>query len=329
LALLTTLVVLSSFFVIAGAQVASAAQCGQVNNPPACSLQFRLEDPAKSGIYTDTSPHQAAVGETITRVDLDPKGPSVVVEAEGADGHRDTNYGGLISVAISSGTGKLSGTTTVAAVNGAASFTDLSIDTKGHFELTATATGAGIAPGFSGTFVIHKDRCSTGETCTDAFGTLMDASLTNGGTGRVGLSVGIDILSDCSAIPGSEQFFHAPAEWTVDEVQATSPSTKLLVIRIDKSLRQFIGGGKVLNRSPQLYRPCITATVEPPATWNNTPVISETTGEFTFLAADCDRTITYFCRPFSKSNKAGDVLQGISLPSGILVNGIPIDPRGN
>src|SRR5438093_880074 len=64
--LLTALLLFASLFVVAGAQVASASQCGQVNNPPACSLAFRFENPAKSGSYTITNPHQAAANETIT-----------------------------------------------------------------------------------------------------------------------------------------------------------------------------------------------------------------------------------------------------------------------
>jgi hypothetical protein len=147
---------------------------------------------------------------------------------------------------------------------------------------------------------------------------MMDATLTNGGTGTVGLSVGIDNLSDCSTL--SDQFFYGPAEWTVDEVRATTSGTKLLVMRIDKMWRQI-----VVDKGTQSYRPCITAIVQPPATWNNTPVIPETTGEFTFLAPDCSKTITYFCRAYAKSNKSGDVLEGVSLPSGTIIG----DPRGH
>ncbi len=329
-ALLTSLVVLSSFFIVAGAQVASAAQCSQAGSGAGCHLAFRFEDPAKSGSYIDTSPHQAGITKTITNTDLDPTAHLVTVEVEDGLGRRDTSYAGLISINLVSGSG-LSGNTPTAAVDGAASFT-LSIGNAGYFQLTATVSETAIAPVTSAAFRIQKSVCETGDMCTDSFGTLMDASLTNTGRGTVALSVGIDSLSDCSAIPGSDQVFGAPMEWTVDEVRATSPSTKLLVIRIDKSLRQFVENGKVLNRSVQLYRPCITATVPPPPgwTWNNTRVISETSGEFTFLGADCDKTIMYWCRAYSKSSKVGDVVQGISLPSGITdLQGNPIDPRGH
>lgn len=318
LALLMSLIVLSSLLIVLSAEIASASQCGQAN-AAGCHLAFRFENPAKSGVYTDTGPHEAGINETITTTALDPSGPPVIVEVEDASNHRDTNYGGQISVTISTGTGNLSGTTTVTAVDGAASFTDLSIDTKGNFQLTATAlTGTGTAPITSGTFPIQADTCAHGETCTDSFQTLMTATLTNGGTGTVGLSVGIDALSNCSTDGFIDPFFHAPAEWTLDEVRATGTSTKLLVIRIDKAWRQI-----VVDKGIQSYRPCITALV-PFTTWENSP-LTQNGDEFTGLAPDCSKTIAYFCRAYVKSNKVGDVIEGISLPSGSVAG----DPRGH
>jgi hypothetical protein len=349
------LIVFSSFLVIAGAQVASAAQCGQVNNPPACSLQFRFEDPARSGVYTDTSPHQAAVGERITRVDLDPNGPPVTVEAEDA-GHRDANYGGQITVALVAGTG-LSGKKfgasgarqacpcTVTAVNGAASF-DLSINTDGDFQLAATASpstgftsGTPTNPLISGTFRIWADRCAPGDTCTDSFQTLMEASLTNGGTGTVVLSVGIDGVDERAGGTGmtscslpatsttpafTDPWFHAPAETTVDEVGATGSGTKVAVLRIKKAWRLMVP-----DNGASSYRGCVTAqlTLEQArkiTTWNNSPITETAPGQWTFLVPDCTKTITTFCRAFAKSN-GGDVLEGLAFPSGAVFG----DPRGH
>ena len=346
LALVTSLFMISSLFVIVGAQVASAAQCGQPIEPlEACSLAFRFEDPAGSGIYTDGSPHRAAVGETITSADLDPSGPPVIVEVEDEFGHRDTAYGGLISVALI-GSGKLFGHTSVMAVEGAASFADLSINTKGkNFQLTATASpstgftvGTPDFPLTSGTFRIEGDRCAGGQTCTDSLPvaktlspapsqTLMIASLTNGGTGVVALSVGVDgldprlggTLTSCSTDTFTDPWFHAPAETTVDEVRATGTGTKVVVLRIDKGWRQM-----VLDRGIQSYRPCITALVRF-TTWDASPLTETAPGEFTGLAPDCGKTITTFCRAFVKSNKPGDVLEGIAFPAGISLG----DPRGH
>jgi hypothetical protein len=351
LALLTSLVVLSSLFVIVGAQVASAAQCGSVNNTPACSLAFQFENPAKSGVYTDTSPHQAAVGETITRVDLNPSANPVVVEVEDAEGHRDQSFGGQISLALviinASGTPTLSGAT-APAVKGAASFPNLKITNgNGDFQLAATASpstgftsGTPTNPLVSGTFRIWADRCAPGDTCKDSFQTLMEASLANGGTGTVVLSVGIDgvderagsgtELTSCSvpATPTTPAFtdpwFHAPAETTVDEVGATGSGTKVVVLRIKKAWRLMVP-----DNGASSYRGCVTAQLTPEqartiTTWNNSPITETAPGQWTFLVPDCTKTITTFCRAFAKSN-GGDVLEGLAFPSGAVFG----DPRGH
>jgi hypothetical protein len=336
LALVTSLFMISSLFVIVGAQVASALTCS--DGITICHLAFRFENP--DGTYTDTSPHRAAVGETITSVDLDPSGFPVIVEVEDADGHRDTGYGGEISVSLV-GSGTLSGDTTVLAVGGAASFTDLSIDTKGKdFQLTATATEDSTTFITSGTFRIEGDRCARGETCTDSLPvpktlspapsqTLMISTLSNSGTGVVALSVGIDGvdsrvpggsgLTSCSTSTFTDPWFHAPAETTVDEVRATGTGTKVVVLRIDKTWRQM-----VQDRGTQSYRACITAPVRF-TTWNGSPIRETAPGEFTGLAPDCSKTITTFCRAFVKSNKSGDVLEGITFPAGSDL----VDPRGH
>jgi hypothetical protein len=348
LAILTSLVVLSSLFVIVGAQVASAEQlCGRPIDPPACSLAFRLDG-------ADRSPRRAAVGETITSADLDPSGLPVIVEVEDdSTGLRDPSYVGEITVALV-GSGMLSGATTVTAELGVASFMDLSIDTKGKdFQLTATASpstgftvGTPDFPLTSGTFRIEGDMCARGETCTDSLPvpktlspapsqTLMISTLSNSGTGVVALSVGIDGvdsrvpggsgLTSCSvpatpSTPGfTDPFFHAPAESTVDEVRANGTGTKVLVLRIDKTWRQM-----VQDRGIQSYRPCITALVRF-TTWDASPLTETAPGEFTGLAPDCSKTITTFCRAFVKSNKSGDVLEGITFPAGDALR----DPRGH
>jgi hypothetical protein len=321
----TSFIVLSSFLIIAGAQVASAAQCSQAGAGAGCHLAFRFEDPARSGSYTDTSPHQAGVGQTITNTDLDPSGVLVTVEVEDGGGRRDTSYTGVISITPFTG---LNGVTSILAVEGAASFT-LNISNAGYFQLNATVAEVGIAPVTSGTFRIQRSVCAGGQTCTDSFQNLMNATLTNQGTGTIGLSVGIDGvdvraggtgLTSCSTLTFTDPNFHAPAETTVDEIRATGTTTKLLVLRIDKTWRQM-----VLDKGASSYRPCITALV-PFTTWQNSPLtFNASTGEYTGLGPDCGRNVAYFCRDFARSNKVGDVLMGIRFPSGSIAG----DPRGH
>ncbi|MBI4419337.1 MAG: hypothetical protein HY560_00795 [Gemmatimonadetes bacterium] len=81
-------------------------------------------------------PTNTAAGATIT--------PAVQVAAQDASGNTITTFTGSVTIAIGSnpGGGRLSGTTTVPAANGVATFSTLSIDAAGSgYTLAATATG--------------------------------------------------------------------------------------------------------------------------------------------------------------------------------------------
>lgn len=82
-----------------------------------------------------TQPTFAQTGATMS---------SVVVTARDSAGNTDTNYTGNVTVAIytnpTGGPGTLSGTLTVTAVSGVATFSTLSIDTLGTYTLIATGT---------------------------------------------------------------------------------------------------------------------------------------------------------------------------------------------
>jgi hypothetical protein len=331
LALLTTLVVLSSFFVIAGAQVASAAPCGR--GQAVCHLNFF------------TQPHRAEMGQIITDQDLTtPRegGQPVIVEVLDEDGVRDTTYAGSIRVFVSfahpSG-GVLSGLKTVNAVNGAASFSDLSLNVAADYQLTAEAlTGTGIGPATSVTFRIEYDVCDSGQTCAAPFhdpdlGQLSEVSMAYTGSGRGAVSHGTDDVSSCDVwdetgtiLLFDDPFFHGPAEWSAIEVLGTPGITRpgstnqLIVHRIFKRWRQI-----VLDQGSNSYRECVTSPV-PFVTWNGSPpTVDPLTGKYTGLLADCSRTNTGLCQAFVKSTKAGEILEGISAPPSALVP----DPRGN
>jgi hypothetical protein len=328
---LTSLVVLSSFFVIVGAQVASAAQCGR--GQALCHLNFF------------TQPHRAEMGQIITDRDLTTPsegGQAVIVEVLDEDGVRDTTYAGSIRVFVSfadpSG-GVLSGTRTVDAVNGAASFGDLSLNVAADYQLTAIAlTGTGIAPSPpSATFRIEYDVCNSGQTCAapfqDAGGTLSEVSMAYTGSGRGAVSHGTDDLSNCTVtdpitgnITFADPFFHGPAEWSAIEVLGQSGTTRvgntnqLIVHRITKRQRQIN-----LDQGSTSYRECVTSPVRfvpyPGSPLTQDPV----TGKYTGLLADCSKTNTGLCQAYVRSTKAGDILEGISAPPSALVP----DPRGN
>lgn len=113
--------------------LAAAASCtggslptsqGGSGGSPAAKLAFSLQPPS------------VAAGAAIT--------PPVVVAVQDGYGTTDTSATLSVTVAIGNdaGGGTLSGTTTVAAVRGFATFADLAIDKAGAaYTLTATATG--------------------------------------------------------------------------------------------------------------------------------------------------------------------------------------------
>jgi len=90
-------------------------------------------------------PGSANVGQTL---------PIVQVAASDSLGNIDTNFTGVITVALASNAtgGGLHGNTAVRASDGVATFTDLSVDAAGTYTLRATSSGAGSVT--SGAFVI-------------------------------------------------------------------------------------------------------------------------------------------------------------------------------
>ena len=77
-------------------------------------------------------PTGSAAGAVIT--------PTVVVNAETASGAKDSTFKGIIAITLGgSGPGTLTGTTSVVATAGQASFGDLKISAAGTYTLTASS----------------------------------------------------------------------------------------------------------------------------------------------------------------------------------------------
>jgi hypothetical protein len=116
----------------------------------ASSTAFNIVVGAASQLVFTVQPAASTTaGATIT--------PTIQVTAQDAAGNTVPTFSGSVTVAIASGTGTsgavLSGTLTVGAVNGLASFSTLSINKSGTgYRLTATSTG--VSAGTSATFVI-------------------------------------------------------------------------------------------------------------------------------------------------------------------------------
>src|SRR5207253_3040675 len=109
------------------------------------SAPFNIAAGAATHLVVSVQPSNATAGAPIT--------PAVQVTALDAQGHTGTALAATVTLAIGAnpGGGKLSGTATVAAASGVASFAGLSIDKSGvGYTLTGAATG--LTTGTSATF---------------------------------------------------------------------------------------------------------------------------------------------------------------------------------
>ncbi len=111
----------------------------------ATSSTFNIEPAAANRLVFTGQPTSVTAGATIT--------PAVAVTVQDGLGNTVTGFTGNVAVAIGTnpGGGALSGTTTVAAVNGVATFSTLSINRTGT-GYTLTASGTGLATGGSAAF---------------------------------------------------------------------------------------------------------------------------------------------------------------------------------
>jgi hypothetical protein len=122
-----------------------------------CSLRF-------SGEPADT-----AVGQVITGTAFNPSGLPIRVEVLDANGHRSRSSSVPVTMSLASnpGGGTLHGTTTVKAVDGVATFRDLSIDKAGkRYALLATSPGLASATSRPFTEATAGTTCPPGQTCT-------------------------------------------------------------------------------------------------------------------------------------------------------------------
>lgn len=124
-----------------GSLTAATSSSFTINPPtsaPAAQLAF-LQEPTNS-----------TAGSTIS--------PSVTVEVEDASGNVVTTDDSDVTLSLLGGSGTLSGTITVAAVNGVATFSNLSVSSAGTY--TLEATDASLASASSTAFTVTKPGAS-------------------------------------------------------------------------------------------------------------------------------------------------------------------------
>jgi hypothetical protein len=99
---------------------------------------------------------QLAFGTMANGVAGDAIGPAITVEVQDAQGQKITSSTAPVTLVIASGPGgaSISGTTTVTALSGVASFGDIVFTKAGSYSLTATTTASNTAPATSATFTV-------------------------------------------------------------------------------------------------------------------------------------------------------------------------------
>ncbi len=169
----------------------------QSNDFSGTGNDFQL-DPASAGNLSGTltgscslaftsEPANTAVGAAITSA-FDSQGGPVTVEVLDGSGHLDASSTAAVTIAIgmNPGSGSLSGTTTVDASAGVASFSDLSISATGT-GYTLVATSQGITSATSDPFNISGviqpcsgSSCSASASSTTTSGTVTTSPTTSG-----------------------------------------------------------------------------------------------------------------------------------------------------
>src|SRR5207244_3285102 len=164
----------------------------------ATSTTFNITSGAAAQLVFTVQPSNTTSGAAVT--------PAVQVTAQDAQGNTATGFTGIVAVAIvnNPGGGSLSGTTSVAAVGGVATFSNLSVDKVGTgYTLAASATGpAGgtsaafnITPGVASrlVFSVQPTTTTAGSVVTPAVQvTAQDAqgNTASGFSGSVTVAIG-------------------------------------------------------------------------------------------------------------------------------------------
>jgi hypothetical protein len=133
-----------------GVSITASATSGMTLTPATSSL-FEVGSPANQLAFVSV-PAGGQVGSTLS---------TFTVEARRPDNSVDVNYTGQITISKASGPGALIGTLMKSALNGVASFNDISFDQAGNYTLNANATG--LTPALSSVITISSAPTITAE----------------------------------------------------------------------------------------------------------------------------------------------------------------------
>jgi hypothetical protein len=134
-----------------------------------------LGAPASTGSLSfSTQPHNAVVGQAITGAAINPSGPPITVRLLDDNGKLKTGSSAPVTIALASNPAgaTLGGTTTVDAVGGVASFSNLTLNKAGG-QYTLVASSPGLASATSSSFDEHGTAvfCLQGQSCSTSVST--------------------------------------------------------------------------------------------------------------------------------------------------------------
>jgi hypothetical protein len=226
-------------------------------DPANSSLTTTLTGSCHLGIEFTSQPADTQINTAITTATFDPAGPPVSVRVLDGNGDPITSSTAPITLALGNnpGGGALSGTTTVNAIGGSASFPGIAIDEAGlGYTLAAGTTATDINPTVSGSFNI----ANVGKQCAAAScssGTVTEGSTAASETASAGspgdllsLYVAVEPL-DC---PG---YAETSAVVTFDVSGTRTKSVTITVpkagLKVAKMQVCFSSPNAFLNRSGQ------------------------------------------------------------------------------
>jgi len=297
---------------------AQAKQSNDFNGPPGNAFTL---DASASNLTTTVDgschlnfagqPTDAQVNATITTQPFNtPPGGPVQVEVLDGNNVRITSSTATITLQIDPASpnpapgATLSGGSSVTqgAVAGVASFSTLSINVHGVYDLLATSPG--ITSAASATFDIWDSvaSCQPGQTCTGTVSTsnsqTSQVSGTSSTSGFLLESLGEDTLS-CG-----DTFNHAPSVTTVSERNFSSSAPKTVVVTIAKQVVQLTP-----NNGAASYAVCYSSST--PFTDVNGNTV--TTG----LLPGCKaNAVVPPCVASITKDQAGEVVETVTVPSG-------------
>ena len=263
-----------------------------------CSLAFT----------SDGEPATTVVNQVITSA-VDSTGGPVKVEVLDGSGKLVTGSTAAVTVAIGSNpaAGSLTGTLTVNASGGIASFSDLSINQQGD-GYTLTATSPGITPTASGSFDILgslQSSCST--PCTvSSFTTTTSATVTTTSPIPPGDFLAVGVGGVDYACVGTYQRVSDPVSFNVLSPAGVALSSAQFTVTLEIDKSAVLASGRTGAAQWQVCYANTQPFTAQPGT-SGTAVIGGVTFN-TGLLLDCSNTQGVPCVQARHKDNAGDVI---------------------